>query len=64
MQIKSMQVIGHVLECGVPSGLRRFYKHREDAPDETTRRELEEPIVEACLDEFHTWFSFADERSD
>ncbi len=61
MRPKEEAVLQLAIEGGVASGLRRFYKHRDDAPEPDIVRAMAEAIEVAVSDSIHEWFRFTED---
>jgi hypothetical protein len=58
MKPRDHVVIVTAIENGVASGLRRYYKHLDTAPDEHTQADMADVVVCAVLDSVSEWFTF------
>jgi hypothetical protein len=58
MRARSYAVLARAVEEGAAHGVRRFYTHRDDAPDEATRNALADEVADAVVNEVGEWFDF------
>ena len=58
MKPKTYEILCRAVEQGVPYGLHRYYKHRDDLPDELTLDVMADEIIKAVMDEICVWFDF------
>ena len=56
MKARDHEVLVHAVCLGVGYGIRRFYKHRDDAPDGVTLAQLADTVEQAVIDEISVWF--------
>lgn len=56
MKAKASAVLSHAVDIGIKTGIRRFYKHRNDAPEQVTLNAMVDTVSTAVLDEIDTWF--------
>jgi hypothetical protein len=56
MKAKVSVILEHAVTIGVTYGLRRYYKHREDSPEERDLLAMADSIAEHVMDEIETWF--------
>ena len=61
MKARHGVILGHAVSEGVKRGIRKFYKHRDDAPDQIALDNMADSIETAVLDEIDTWFDMEDE---
>jgi hypothetical protein len=53
-------VLDHVLEIGISAGIRRHYKHRDDAPSIDEQVAIANMIYNSIMEVWSEWFSFDD----
>ena len=58
MKAKQYRVLELAIENGVRSGLRRFYKHRDDEQPDGA----EDAIVDEVMTSLAEWFDFEEEE--
>jgi len=58
MRIDYYKVMSRAVEEGARYGLRRYYKHRDDAPSEPEFEAMAAAVSEAVMDELCGWFRF------
>jgi hypothetical protein len=58
MKPDARTVIEHVLEVGIGAGIRRYYKHRDDAPDTKEQMRLASEIEGSIMEMMEEWFIF------
>lgn len=61
MKAKASAVPSHAVDIGIKTGIRRFYKHRENAPEQVTLDAMVDTVSMAVMDEIDTWFDMEDE---
>jgi hypothetical protein len=61
MKARESTVLAHAVDIGAKHGVRRFFKHRDDAPSEKVQADMADALAMAILDELDTWFAMEDE---
>jgi hypothetical protein len=60
MKPKEYEVLTQAVEAGVLRGIRLYYKHRDDMPEEQDLRDMAETASDTTINEICEWFSFED----
>jgi hypothetical protein len=60
MKPDAKAVLDHVLEIGIGAGIRRHYKHRDDAPSIDEQVAMADMIQNCIMEVWSGWFSFDD----
>ena len=62
MKAKDYVVLVRAIEEGVESGIRRFYKHRDDLPDDADINEMADIIGDHILQAISAVFMFEEDE--
>ena len=61
MRVDVYRLLTHAVDEGLASGIRRFYKHRDDTPADDVLSALAEALSDAIMSAVCDWFQFGAE---